>query len=66
MRQECSLHKFGVDTELGGVAETLDGYAAIQKDLDSLEKWDKSNLMKFNKGNLRCSTVSCLNFSCIF
>ncbi|KAK4810449.1 hypothetical protein QYF61_004229 [Mycteria americana] len=39
---ECTISKFADDTKLGGVA-------AIQRDLDRLEKWADRNLKKFNK-----------------
>lgn len=35
---ECTLSKFAVDTELGGVAETPQGFSAFQWDLDRLER----------------------------
>jgi len=44
---------FANDTELGGVADTPEGCAAIQCDLDRLESKVERNLMKFNKGKCR-------------
>ncbi|KAK4815937.1 hypothetical protein QYF61_010194 [Mycteria americana] len=42
--------KFADDTKLGGVADRPEDHAAIQRDLNRLEKWADRNLMKFNKG----------------
>ena len=53
MQTEFSLSKFADDTKRGGVTDTPEGHAAIQRDLNRLEKWTDSNLMQFNKGNCK-------------
>jgi len=46
---QCSLKKFVDDTKLGGVSDTPEGFAAVQRNLNRLEKRAERNLMKFIK-----------------
>ncbi|GAB0178304.1 mitochondrial enolase superfamily member 1 [Grus japonensis] len=46
---ECTFSKFAHDTKLGGMADTPEGRAAIQRDLNRMEKWADRSLVQFNK-----------------
>lgn len=48
---DCTLSNIADDTKLGGVADMPESCAAIQSDLDRLEKWTDRNL-KHRKCNV--------------
>ena len=60
---EHSLSRYSDNTKRGGVADTPEGCAAIQGDLEMVKKW--ANLVKFDKGQCevlplgRCGTSHC-------
>jgi len=51
-----TLSKSANDTKLGGENDRPNGCAAIQRDLDKLEKWPERNFIAFSKGVVKSCT----------
>lgn len=50
---QCTIHNSTDDLKLGGVVDIPNGCAALQGDLNRLEKWVNRKLMEFNNANTR-------------
>ena len=53
-----TISKFEDDTKLGVNVSLLEGRRALQRDLDRLDPWAKSNDMKFNRPSGRSCTLA--------
>ncbi|TRZ06580.1 hypothetical protein HGM15179_020528 [Zosterops borbonicus] len=53
---ECTISKFEDNSKLGACVDLLEGRRVLQRDLDRLDGWVKSNNMKFNKS--KCQVVT--------
>jgi len=53
---ECTLGKFADGSKLCGAVDTIERRAAIQRDLDGLEKWAHMDWIRFNKAMYKLLT----------
>jgi len=50
---ECTLKNFATGTKLSNTVDTPEGWDAMQRDLEKLERWTCVNLVMFNKAKCR-------------
>ena len=50
---EYTLSKFADDIKMSGAADVLEGKDALQRDLDSLERWIHANFLELSKAKCK-------------